>query len=129
MTICGCILYTCIYIYIYCSLWPQPRSRWCILKCNYYIFVLYSLRASCFVRRRMWIPQPLRKFSNGSKVDKNHVQSSAKKGSDKKYKVNLNIYLYLSAIAIILLTAKFETCGECLSRCPYWTYNTTCIAE
>lgn len=43
-------------------------------------------------RRRMWIPPPLRKFSTGSKVDKNHVQSSSssanKKGSDKKYKVS-----------------------------------------
>ncbi|KAF0772308.1 triple functional domain protein-like isoform X4 [Aphis craccivora] len=48
--------------------------------------VVYSFLTSCFVHRRMWIPQPLRKFSNGSKVDKNHVQSSAKKGSDKKYK-------------------------------------------
>ncbi|XP_060840380.1 triple functional domain protein isoform X2 [Rhopalosiphum padi] len=35
---------------------------------------------------RMWIPQPLRKFSNGSKVDKTHMQSSTKKGSDKKFK-------------------------------------------
>ncbi|XP_050432765.1 triple functional domain protein isoform X1 [Adelges cooleyi] len=37
---------------------------------------------------RMWIPTPLRKFSTGSKVDKNHVQSSssAKKNSDKKFK-------------------------------------------
>lgn len=79
-----------------------------------------------FVRRRMWIPQPLRKFSNGSKVDKNHVQSSAKKGTDKKYKVKLNtIYTYMP---IAYLSARFETCGECLSRCsPYLLYMYICI--
>lgn len=54
----------------------------------------------------MWIPPPLRKFSTGSKVDKNHVPSSAKKASDKKYKVKLNItftHFYTTTTYVIFM--------------------------
>lgn len=106
MTICGCILYTCIYIAV------SDHSR--VPDGVYYNLIIIHLSYThyerrLFFRRRMWIPQPLRKFSNGSKVDKTHVQSSTKKGSDKKFKVNLNLYLlsYSHHIITILLPAIF----------------------
>jgi hypothetical protein len=106
-----------IYIIIIVSDYSRVRNGiYYNLIINY---VVYSLRASYFVRRRMWIPQPLRKFSNGSKVDKTHVQSSTKKGSDKKFKVNLNLYLLSYSHHII-------TCyihGVCLYRWLYYMYN------
>lgn len=64
---------------------------------------LIVLHALYFVRRKMWIPPPLRKFSTGSKVDKNHVQSSTKKGSDKKYKVKTNNIMLIRSFAVCAL--------------------------
>lgn len=72
----------------------------CVL-CTCWNLLLGTHRTRCFfLHRRMWIPPPLRKFSTGSKADKNHLQSSAKKGSDKKYKVNTTFHLYAPIVAV-----------------------------